>query len=53
MWFPWGHGRLGLRELTLGGGIPRFRGRGDGSIENMSKYRDRRRGFPISRGAST
>jgi len=37
-------------ELTLTGGIPRFRGRGDWSIENMSKEPDRRRGFPISGG---
>jgi hypothetical protein len=42
-----------LRELTLGGRIPRFRERGDGSIENMNKHFDRGRGFRISRGANT
>jgi hypothetical protein len=39
--------------LTLSGGIPRFRGRGDWSIENMSKEPDRRRGLRFSRGANT
>jgi hypothetical protein len=42
-----------LRELTLPGRIPRFRGRGEWSIENMSKHPNRRRGFRISRGANT
>jgi len=41
------------RELTLPGRIPRFRERGDGSIENMSKHSDRSPGFLISRGANT
>jgi hypothetical protein len=41
------------RELTLRGGIPRFRERGDWSNENMSKHSYRSRGFRISRGANT
>ena len=41
-----------LRELTLGSRIPRFRGRGDGSIENMSKHSGHRRGLRTSRGAN-
>jgi hypothetical protein len=41
-----------LRELTLPGRIPRFRGGGDWSIEKMSEQFGHRRGPQISRGAT-